>query len=141
MPIMQTEIRQAWTFIVLIVSCNNRSLSDMAVSPALLLPFVDLFAALCGNGMLESMLEPHLRAAHAETVDVGVTFVIFGCCYMLGNIFFGTVSAAATVRGPVCGAVRQRDAGGDAGAAPNIGHCQSIGQFTDEYHVITSYHW
>ena len=55
------------------------------------MPFVDLFAALCGNGMLESMLEPHLREVGASTLDVGLSFLIFGCCYMLGNMFFGHV--------------------------------------------------
>ena len=55
------------------------------------MPFVDLFAALCGNGMLESMLEPHLREVGASTLDVGLSFLIFGCCYMLGNMFFGQV--------------------------------------------------
>jgi len=59
-------------------------------SPPLMLPFVDLFSALCGNGMLESMLEPHLKAVGATTIDVGVTFLIFGLCYMIGNMFFGT---------------------------------------------------
>jgi len=58
-------------------------------SLSLSLPFMDLFAALCGNGMLESMLEPHLKYAGASTVDVGVSFLIFGCCYMLGNVLFG----------------------------------------------------
>ena len=57
-----------------------------------MLPFVDLFSALCGNGMLESMLEPHLRSVGSTTIDVGVTFLIYGCCYMIGNMFFGTVS-------------------------------------------------
>jgi len=55
------------------------------------MPFIDLFSALCGNGMLESMLEPHLRYAGASTMEVGVSFLLFGCCYMLGNIFFGGV--------------------------------------------------
>ena len=58
---------------------------------SLLLPFLDLFSALCGNGMLESMLEPHLKYAGASTVDVGVSFLVFGCCYMLGNVLFGGV--------------------------------------------------
>ena len=39
--------------------------------------------------MLESMLEPHLRETGASTLDVGLSFLIFGCCYMLGNMFFG----------------------------------------------------
>ncbi len=60
-------------------------------SITLLLPFVDLFSALCGNGMLESMLEPHLREAGASTMAVGISFLLFGCCYMLRNMFFGTV--------------------------------------------------
>ncbi len=60
-------------------------------SLSLLLPFVDLFTALCGNGMLESMLEPHLRDNKATTMDVGLSFLLFGCCYMLGNMFFGGV--------------------------------------------------
>ena len=55
------------------------------------MPFLDLFAALCGNGMLESMLEPHLKYAGAGTVEVGVSFLVFGCCYMLGNVLFGGV--------------------------------------------------
>ena len=63
-------------------------------SLSLSLPFMDLFAALCGNGMLESMLEPHLKYAGASTVDVGVSFLIFGCCYMLGNVLFGGVSSS-----------------------------------------------
>ena len=58
-----------------------------------MLPFVDLFAALCGNGMLESMLEPHLKYVGASTLDVGISFLIFGCCYMVGNMFFGQVSS------------------------------------------------
>ncbi len=61
-------------------------------SMSLLFPFVDLFAALCGNGMLESMLEPHLKYAGASTVDVGVSFLVFGCCYMFGNMLFGAVN-------------------------------------------------
>ena len=63
-------------------------------SLSLSLPFMDLFAALCGNGMLESMLEPHLKYAGASTVDVGVSFLIFGCCYMLGNVLFGGVNSS-----------------------------------------------
>ncbi|TRY70790.1 hypothetical protein TCAL_04819 [Tigriopus californicus] len=59
---------------------------------SLLLPFFDLFCTLCGNGVLESMLEPHLRQYKATTLDVGITFLIFGCCYMSGNVIFGTIA-------------------------------------------------
>ena len=77
-----------------IISFSNHfyfSFRDIIKHPQLLMPFVDLFAALCGNGMLESMLEPHLRETGASTLDVGLSFLIFGCCYMLGNMFFGQV--------------------------------------------------
>ena len=32
-------------------------------SPAISLPFLDNFICFCGNGMIESMLEPHLKGA------------------------------------------------------------------------------
>ena len=57
-----------------------------------MLPFVDVFAALCGIGMVESMSEPHLKSAGASTLDVGISFLVLGCCYMVGNVFLGQVS-------------------------------------------------
>ena len=75
-------------FLILVFNCRMKTIFS---SLSLSLPFMDLFAALCGNGMLESMLEPHLKYAGASTVDVGVSFLIFGCCYMLGNVLFGGV--------------------------------------------------
>lgn len=62
---------------------------EIVSSMSLFLPFLDLFAALCGNGMLESMLEPHLTKSGASAIDVGISFLAFGCCYMLGNLLFG----------------------------------------------------
>jgi hypothetical protein len=59
---------------------------------SLILPFIDLFVALCGTGMLESMLEPHLKFAGASTVEVGVSFIVFGSCYMMSQMFIGAVS-------------------------------------------------
>ena len=64
---------------------------EIVSSMSLFLPFLDLFAALCGNGMLESMLEPHLTKSGASAIDVGISFLAFGCCYMLGNLLFGGV--------------------------------------------------
>ena len=64
---------------------------EIISSMSLFLPFLDLFAALCGNGMLESMLEPHLTKSGASAIDVGISFLAFGCCYMLGNLLFGGV--------------------------------------------------
>ena len=65
----------------------------MFSSFSLFLPLFDLFSAMCGSGMLESMLESHLQHnAGASVIDVGVSFLSFGCCYMLGNITFGWVN-------------------------------------------------
>ena len=58
---------------------------------SLFLPFLDLFISLCGIGMLESMLEPHLKQTGASTSDVGISFLIYGGCYMLGMILAGLV--------------------------------------------------
>ena len=58
---------------------------------SLLLPFVDLCAAVCGNGMLESMLEPHLKSVEASTLDIGLSFLAFGCGYLLGFVLIGGV--------------------------------------------------
>ena len=59
--------------------------------PILMWPFVDLFACLCGVGMIESMLEPHLRESGASTLTIGLSFLGFGCCYSVGNMVFGRV--------------------------------------------------
>ena len=56
-----------------------------------MVPFVDLFACLCGVGMIESMLEPHLRESGASTLTIGLSFLGFGCCYSVGNMVFGRV--------------------------------------------------
>ena len=73
-------------------TCIYSRMKTILTNFSLIVPFLDLFAALCGNGMLESMLEPHLRQAGADTMQVGVSFRIFGCCYMVGNVLFGAVS-------------------------------------------------
>ena len=58
---------------------------------SLFLPFLDLFISLCGIGMLESMLAPHLKQTGASTSDVGISFLIYGGCYMIGMIIAGLV--------------------------------------------------
>lgn len=60
----------------------------------MLLPYVDNFMCFMGNGMIEAMIEPHLkRGAGGTQADVAAAFLVLGGCYM-----------AAT---PVCGWVRR----------------------------------
>ena len=56
-----------------------------------MMPFLDLFAGLCAVGMIESMSEPHLRDTGASTLDIGLSFLGFGCCHMVGSMIFGKV--------------------------------------------------
>ena len=56
------------------------------------LPFVDNFFCACGNGMIESMLEPHLKsAAGADQMQIGITFLILGGFYMATTPVVGYV--------------------------------------------------
>ena len=46
-----------------------------------------------GNGMIDSMLEPHLRdAVGATQIEIGVTFMIDGIVYTISGIGAGYVS-------------------------------------------------
>ena len=49
----------------------------------MVLVYLDVFLCITGFGMIESMLEPHLkRKAMASQAEVGVSFLIFGGVYM-----------------------------------------------------------
>ena len=49
----------------------------------MILVYLDVFICITGLGMIESMLEPHLkRKAMASQAEVGVSFLIFGGVYM-----------------------------------------------------------
>ena len=62
-------------------------------TPMLFLPFLDIFFCFFGNGMIESMLEPHLRtAANASQSEIGITFLILGGSYMVATPVMGFVS-------------------------------------------------
>ena len=62
-------------------------------SLSILPPYLDNFVCFCGNGMIESMLEPHLkRKADADQTDVGVTFLILGAVYMFSSLTGGVAS-------------------------------------------------
>ena len=48
---------------------------------------------MCGTGMIESMLDPHLKkSAGANQVDVGLTFFTLGGVYMISSPICGLVS-------------------------------------------------
>ena len=49
----------------------------------MILVYLDVFICITGNGMIESMLEPHLkRKAMASQTEVGVSFFILGGLFM-----------------------------------------------------------
>ena len=69
---------------------NSRNLLQ---HPSIFMPFLDNFICFCGNGMIESMLEPHLKdAAGATQTEVGLTFLILGGVYMATTPITGYVS-------------------------------------------------
>ncbi len=58
----------------------------------MLLPYIDNFVVFSGNGMLEAMLEPHLKdEAGATQWDVAFTFLVMGGCYMVTSPLTGCV--------------------------------------------------
>ena len=49
----------------------------------MILVYLDVFICITGYGMIQSMLEPHLkRKAMASQVEVGVSFFILGGLFM-----------------------------------------------------------
>ena len=61
-------------------------------SPLIFLPFLDIFFSFFGNGMIESMLEPHLREdANATQTEIGITFLLLGGPYMVASPIMGYV--------------------------------------------------
>ena len=65
------------------VADKTLTLMDIAKSPSIFLPFLDLLVCFFGNGMIASMLEPHLSEAGADSTQVGFTFLIFGAVFMV----------------------------------------------------------
>jgi hypothetical protein len=55
------------------------------------MPFLDLLVCFFGNGMIASMLEPHLAEAGADPTQVGLTFLIFGAVFMVSTPLAGFV--------------------------------------------------
>ncbi len=68
-------------------------LTDILKSPSLLSPLVDAFFCFVGFGMVEAMLEPHLRnEAGATQIQVAWTFFILGTSYLIFMPLIGFVS-------------------------------------------------
>ncbi len=61
-------------------------------SPSIFLPYLDLLICFFGNGMIASMLEPHLAEAGADPTQVGLTFLVFGAIFMVSTPLAGFVS-------------------------------------------------
>jgi hypothetical protein len=61
--------------------------------PSIFMPFFDNFLCFSGFGMIESMLEPHMKNNAGSTqLDVGMTFLIIGGLYMTSSVTAGYVS-------------------------------------------------
>ena len=58
---------------------------------------MDNLVCFFGNGMIESMLEPHLRSTGATQSQVGITFLILGGVYMVTTPIAGYVSLFHTL--------------------------------------------
>ena len=56
------------------------------------MPFIDNFICFAGNGMIESMLEPHLKSSGATQSQIGTTFLLLGGVYAVTTPFVGYVS-------------------------------------------------
>ncbi|XP_059098021.1 uncharacterized protein LOC131892249 [Tigriopus californicus] len=61
------------------------TIRNVIQSFSLSLPFLDKFILFCGNGMLESMLQPHMinSEAQATQFEVSMAFLIMATCYVV----------------------------------------------------------
>jgi hypothetical protein len=55
------------------------------------MPFVDNFVCFFGNGMIVSMLEPHLNSVGATVNQVGIVFLVQGGVFMFATFAAGIV--------------------------------------------------
>ena len=60
--------------------------------PSIFMPFFDNFLCFSGFGMIESMLQPHMKNnVKSSQLDVGMTFLILGGHYMVSSVITGLV--------------------------------------------------
>ncbi len=77
-----------------IENASGKSLTfkDIAKSPTIFLPYLDLCVCLFGYGLISSMLTPHLEKAGANSDQIGLTFLVYGAIFMLSTPIPGFVS-------------------------------------------------
>ena len=69
----------------------------MFQNPSIFTPFFDNFVCFAGSGMIESMLEPHMKNEAGSTqMDVGLAFLILGGLYMTMSVTAGFVSISSS---------------------------------------------
>ena len=62
-------------------------------SPKICSSFVDNLICFMGTGMIDSMLEPHMKnTANATQTEVGLTFMIYAFVYTVAGLIAGYVS-------------------------------------------------
>ena len=62
-------------------------------SPKIFSSCVDNVICFMGTGMIESMLEPHMKEnANASQTDVGLTFMIYALVYTVAGLSAGYVN-------------------------------------------------
>lgn len=65
------------------------TLTAVAKSPKLFMPYVDNIINFVGYGFIEAMIEPHLDEAGATQAQVGFFFLIMGALYMVTTPIIG----------------------------------------------------
>ncbi|TRY80689.1 hypothetical protein TCAL_09016 [Tigriopus californicus] len=65
------------------------TLTAVAKSPKLFMPYVDNVINFVGYGFVEAMIEPHLSEAGATQIQVGYFFLIMGALYMVTTPVIG----------------------------------------------------
>ena len=71
---------------------HNFRIGKAITSRRVILGMSSLFFTASGESMLESMLPSHARNVGADTNFIGLTFFLFGCCYIICAVFFSQVA-------------------------------------------------
>ena len=96
----QVEINKGlgFSFILHQNLLNTQLFHSFPQHSSIFLPIIDNLICFFGNGMIESMLEPHLRSVGATQTEVGLTFLILGGVYMVTTPIAGYVRACCILK-------------------------------------------